>query len=477
MIQKPNGDVQMNKAKLNYVGCSTPKVDAVDKVLGRAVYAEDIRFPDMLYGRVRWADIPHGIIEEIDVSAAKAMAGVVCVLTARDVPGNNRFGIAFPDQWALAEEKVLSIGDAVAIVAAETDEIAKEAVKAIRVNYRELPVLSNLHEALADNAPQLHVNKISSYKKKSGDHYYPLGDGGPQYDKKKRKGEFLHNLKGNVFLHTKVRKGDIEQGFEQADVIVENTYKTHVVDHVYLETESGVGKLDEHGNLVIWNSCQYPFRDRRQVASVLGIPQNKVRIIRATTGGAFGGKEDVNVEIHIGLLVHATRRPVRMVWDREESMSYSTKRHAFEIWTRWGATSEGKLCAMEGKVYGDTGAYAGLGIFAVKKCGIHLAGPYYIPHIKVDVCSVYTNNINASAMRGFGVPQAAIAHEGQMDELARGLGINPLTFRLMNALDVGLSTETGHVMTQEVGIKATLEKLKAVVLKDPSLASYWEDLK
>lgn len=431
----------MKKEQFSYVGHSAPKVDALDKVLGRAVYAEDISFPDMLYGRVLRAGIPHAVIEEIDVSEAKAMEGVVCVLTAKDVPGDNRYGIHFHDQWALAEEKVLSAADPVAIVAAETDEIARDAVKAIRVKHRELPVVTNPHEALADGAPQLHENK-----------------------------------KGNVFLHTKVRKGNVEEGFQEADAIVENTYRTQVTDHVYMETESGVGMMDKQGKLVIWTSCQYPFRDRRQVASVLGLPQNKVRVIRAVTGGAFGGKEDVTVEVHIGLLVHATKRPVRLVWDREESITSSTKRHAIEMWTRWGATRDGKLCAMEGKVYGDTGAYAGLGIFAVKKCTIHLAGPYYIPNIKVDGYSVYTNNVIASAMRGFGVPQAAVAHEGQVDELAKRLGINPLRFRLMNALDVGLSTETGHVMYEDVGIKATLEKIREVVLNDPSLRRYWGDL-
>ncbi len=175
-------------------------------------------------------------------------------------------------------------------------------------------------------------------------------------------------------------------------------------------------------------------------------------------------------------MVQATGRPVRLVLDREESFLSQTKRHAIEMWTRWGATKKGKLCAMEGKVYGDTGAYAGLGPFVVKKCGIHLSGPYYIPNIKVDSYSVYTNNIIASAMRGFGVCQAAVAHESQMDELAKKLGINPLQFRLMNALDNGLSTATGQSFDEGVGIKATLEKLREVVLNDSSLKSYWEDL-
>lgn len=429
----------MEKVPFMCVGHSLPKVDALDKVLGRAVYSEDMTFPDMLHGKVRRAGVPHALIENIDISAARAMKGVACVLTAKDIPGKNLFGIAFQDQEALVREKVRTIGDPVALVAAQTEEIAKEAVKAIRVTYRELPVLTNPHDALAEGATRIHE-------------------------------------KGNLVLHSKTRKGDVEEGFRQGLVIVENTYRTHVQDHAYIETESGVGKLDERGNLVIWSANQCPFRDRRQVAVVLGMPENRVRVIRATTGGAFGGKDDVTVEIHIGLMVRATGRPVRLVLDREESLLSQTKRHAIEIWTRWGATQEGKLCAMEGKVYGDTGAYAGLGPFVVKKCGIHLSGPYYIPHVKVDSYSVYTNNIMASAMRGFGVTQAAVAHEAQMDELAKRLRIHPLQFRLMNALDNGLSTATGQVFQEGVGIKATLEKLKEVVLTDPSFRDYRRNL-
>lgn len=429
----------MEKKSFSCVGYPVPRVDALDKVLGKAIYSEDISFPDMLYGRVLRAGVPHALIEKIDTGEAEAMKGVVCVLTSKDIPGVNRYGIAFQDQYALAEDKVRYIGDPVALVAAESEEIARDAVKAIHVTYRPLPVLTNPREALAEGAPKIHEQ-------------------------------------GNLLMHTKIRKGDIRKGFDQAYVVVENTYRTHVVDHAYIETESGVGMLDRQGNLVIWSSNQCPFRDRRQVAKVLGMRENRIRVIRATTGGAFGGKDDITVEIHIGLLVQATGRPVRLVLDREESFLSQTKRHAIEIWTRWGATREGKLCAMEGDVYGDKGAYAGLGAFVIKKCGIHLSGPYYIPNIRVDSYSVYTNNIMGSAMRGFGVTQAAVAHEAQMDELAKRLKINPLTFRWMNALDNGLSTATGQVFWEGVGIKATLEKLREVVLNDLHLRSYWEDL-
>jgi CO/xanthine dehydrogenase Mo-binding subunit len=430
---------KMDKENFSCVGKSVPKIDALDKVLGRAVYSEDISFPDLLHGKVLRAGVPHAVIEEIDTREAQSLAGVACVLTAKDIPGLNRFGIAFQDQEALVTDRVRYIGDPVALVAAETEEIAKEAVKAIRVKHRPLPVITNPHAGLAEGAVKIHE-------------------------------------KGNLLLHTKLRKGDISKGFAEADVIVENTYKTQVVDHVYMETESGVAIMDKQDNLIIWSANQCPFRDRRQVAVVLGMRENKVRIIRAATGGAFGGKDDVTVEIHLGLLAKATRRPVRLILNREESFLSQTKRHAIEIRTKWGATRDGRICAMEGDVWGDKGPYAGLGAFVVKKCGLHLSGPYYIPNIRVDSYSVYTNNIFASAMRGFGVSQAAIAHEAQMDELAKKLNINPLRLRLINCLKNGLSTATGQVFHEGVGIEATLEKIREVVLKNPALRRYWEDM-
>lgn len=418
------------------VGHAVPRVDALDKVLGRALYSEDISFPNMLYGRVLRAGVPHALIKKIDTSVAEAMNGVACVLTARDIPGDNRFGLYYQDQYALAQDKVRSVGDPVAVLAAESEEIAREAIRAIRVTYQDLPTVTDLHDALAEGAPKVHEE-------------------------------------GNLLLHNSIRKGNIDEGLQIAHAVVENTYRTQVVDHAYLETESGVGRLDERGNLEIWSANQCPYRDRRQVARVLGVGENRVRVVRATTGGAFGGKDDVTVEIHIGLLVQATGRPVRLVLDREESLQTQNKRHAMEIWTRWGATREGKLCAMEGRVYGDTGAYAGLGGFVVRRCGLFLAGPYYFPHIKVDSFSVYTNNVMASAMRGFGVTQAAVAHEAQMDELAGRLGINPLDFRLMNALDIGLSTATGQVLKESVGIKSTLQGVKETALRDPAFRNFW----
>ncbi|HDL64882.1 MAG TPA: xanthine dehydrogenase family protein molybdopterin-binding subunit, partial [Proteobacteria bacterium] len=255
----------MNEPKFQCIGRPLPRVDALDKVLGRAVYAGDISFPHMLYGKILRAGVPHAVIEEIDISAAEAMEGVACVLTARDIPGINRYGIAFPDQKVLAEDKVISIADPVAAVAAESPELARDAVKAIRVKYRALPVVTNPHEALAEGAPALHPE-------------------------------------GNLFQYVKIRKGDVAEGFQQADIILEDTFQTQVQDHTYLETESGIARMDKQGNLILQTVSQGPFRDRAQVAAVCGLPQNRVRVIRATVGGAFGGKDDVSVQVHVALL-------------------------------------------------------------------------------------------------------------------------------------------------------------------------------
>jgi CO/xanthine dehydrogenase Mo-binding subunit len=265
---------------------------------------------------------------------------------------------------------------------------------------------------------------------------------------------------GNLLQHTKVRKGDVEQGFREAAVIVENEYRTQLVEHAYLEPECSVAQLDASGTMTVWTSTQYPFRDRRQVAPVINMSVNRVRVVQMTTGGGFGGKDDITTEAHASLLALKTGRPVKLRFERSESLLATTKRHPMIIRCRTGATREGKLTAVEGKVFGDTGAYCSLGIYIVKKCGIHLPGPYCVPNIKVDTYTIYTNNPIAGPMRGFGVVQAAFAHESQMDQLAERLGMSPYDLRMTNALDVGLTTSTGQVLEHSVGIKATLERVR-----------------
>ena len=405
------------------VGKSLVREDALPKVTGKAIYSGDITRPGMLYGKVLLSTQAHARIKQIDTSNALKMKGVHAVLTAADIPGENIYGIAVADQQALAQEVVRFIGEPVAAVAAEDPFVAEEAVRRIRVEYEPLPAVFDPIEALKPGAPLVHAQ-------------------------------------GNLLLHTKVRKGDIHRGFDEADVIVENLYRTHGQDHAPLEPESGCAWLEADGTLVIYSSTQYVFRDRRQIARVLGMPINRIRCVNSTVGGGFGRKDDITVEIILGLLVCATERPVRLCYSRHESMLTQTHRHPTITRVRTGATREGRLTAMEGVTYGDTGAYSSLGIYIIKKIALHLGGPYYYPHYKADSFSAYTNNPISGPFRGFGVFQAAIVHEAQIDELALKLGIDPLEFRLKNCLRPGLTTATGQRVTEACGTPATLERIQ-----------------
>jgi len=414
--------------ELRIVGKSVKKVDAYGKVTGKAIYAEDIQLPGMLHAKVFRSQYPHAYLQEIDISKAKTIPGVRCVLTAKDIKGTNRYGLAVQDQQVLAEKKVRFVGDAIAAVAAETEEQAEKAIKHIGVVYKQLPSISTIDEALADGAPLIYE-------------------------------------KGNLLQHTKVRKGNVEEGFAQSEVIIANTYATQCVEHAYLERECSVATCDPSGYLTVWTPTQSIFRDRRQIANALGIKFSQLRIIQTTTGGAFGGKDDITTEMYSTLLAYYTGQPVKYSMTREESFFSTTKRHPFKIDCKTGATKEGKLMALEGTIYADTGAFASLGQFVVKRGGLHLAGPYCIPNIKVDTYTVYTNNVPSGAFRGFGVPQVAFAHESQMDLLAEKLGMSPVDIRLLNCLRPGLSTSTGQVFYHSVGIGKTLEIAKEYYLK------------
>jgi nicotinate dehydrogenase large molybdopterin subunit len=405
------------------IGASPPRLDAWEKVRGATVYAGDLTMPGMLHAKILWSKHPHALIRGIDTRAARAMPGVHAVLTADDVAPPNRFGLAVLDQRVLAVEKVRSIADPVALVAAETEELAAEAAARIVVDYELLPPVLTIEAALAPAAPAVHAD-------------------------------------GNLLQHTTVRKGDAEAGFAAADVIVECSYRTQSMDHVPLEPEAGLAYVDSLGMLNVLTSTQYPFRDRRQIAPNVGLPMNRVRVQQMTVGGGFGRKDDITTEIHVALLALKTGRPVRLVYTRAESLFANTKRHPFVIRYKTGATADGRLTAVEATLYGDTGPYASLGAYVVKKAGIHATGPYYVPNVKVDTYTVYTNNLIAGAMRGFGVLQAAVAHESQMDMVAHKLGISPLEFRLKNCLREGLTSATGQAMSAGTGIEATLLRIK-----------------
>lgn len=412
------------------IGQKVRRRDATDKAIGKAVYPDDLFLSGMLYGRALRSAYAHALIKGIDCTAARQAPGVIAVLTAKDIPGINRYGLVYLDQPVLADDKVRCYGDALALVVAESEPAAEAALQLIKVDYEELPGVFSAEEGLQAGAPLVHE-------------------------------------KSNLVQHTKVRKGDINSGFSQCDVVVENTFHTQCVEHAYLEPECSVAAVDHQGNLTVWTSTQYVFRDRRQIAPVLGLPVNRVRVIQMTTGGGFGGKDDITTEILAGLGALKTGRPVKVRFTREESMRATTKRHPMIIKARLGANREGKLQALEGQIYADTGAYVSLGVYVVKKAGLHLSGPYNIPNIKVDTYTVYTNNPPSGAMRGFGVVQAAFVHESLMDILAERLGMDPWEIRYKNALAPGLSTGTGHVLQDSVGIKATLTEIKKYLESHP----------
>lgn len=409
--------------QFDWIGKNVTKPDSMEKALGATQYAGDMEMAGMLHGRILWAGIPHAIIRAIDTSLAKKVPGVRAVLTAADIPGINRYGLAVLDQPVLADDKVRSAADPVALVAAETEDGAEEALSKIKVEFDPLRPILTIEEALDPTAPAIHEG-------------------------------------GNLFQHTKVRKGDVDRAIKETDVIVEGTYRTQRMDHVAMEPEAGLAYLDPSGVLNILVATQYPFRDRRQIAPALNLNMNKVRVIQAPIGGGFGRKDDITVEIHVGLLAVKTRRPVRLVYTREESLIANTKRHPMLMKFRTGARADGRLTFLDGDIYGDTGCGLSLGAYVIKKAGIHATGPYFVPNIRVDTYTLYTNNPPSGAMRGFGVLQAAVAHESQMDKLAHKLGISRLEFRLINCLKAGLTSSTGQAMNEGCGIEATLERIE-----------------
>ena len=423
MAQPENATSAAQSGPYDWIGSSVPKVDALDKALGITQYVGDMQMPGMLHARIRWSGVPHAIIRGIDTSEAVKVPGVRAVLTAGDIPGINRYGLAVQDQRVLADDKVRTAADPVALVAADTEQAAEEAINKIKLDLEPLRPVLSIEDALDPTAPSIHES-------------------------------------GNLFTRTTVRKGDLDQGVKESDVIVEETYRTHLMDHMAMETESSLAYMDPTGVLTIITSTQYPYRDRRQIAPALNLSMNKVRVVQAPIGGGFGRKDDITSEIHAGLLALKTQRPVRLVYTRRDSLIANTKRHPMLMKFRTGARSDGRLTFVDADIYGDTGAYLSLGAFVIKKAGIHACGPYDVPNIRVDTHTLYTNNLSSGAMRGFGVLQAAVAHESQMDQLAHRLGISPIDIRLINTLKPGLATGTGQVMDEGCGIEATVLRIK-----------------
>lgn len=427
-------DVSPSAQQGQVVGHLHLRPDGVEKVTGQAIYTDDLVFENMLYAAVRRAGVPHAFVRRIEVSRARQMPGVAAVLTAEDIPGENLHGLVTRD-WPVmvgVGERVRYVGDAIAIVAAESQEQARAAVEAIEVEFDLQPVISNPVQARQADVPQLHP-------------------------------------KGNLLKHIKVRKGDPETGFREADVILEHTFHTPAHDHLFIEPECSIA-VPEGERMLIYVGSQIPYQDRSQVARALGWEESRVRVVGQLMGGGFGGKEDIAGQIHAALLANATGRPVKLLFDRRESLLVHPKRHATQITVKIGAKKDGTLTAVRTELYGDTGAYASLGEKVLTRATTHSAGPYVIPHVHADCYAMYTNNPPAGAFRGFGVLQSAFAIESAMDMLAERLGLDPIELRRKNALRPDTETSTGQVLRESVGLMECIDKVSARMVQVSGLS-------
>ncbi len=405
--------------KLNVVGKSIIRVDAYSKVTGQALYPQDIYLDDMLYGKTLRSTKPHAYIK-IDISEAEKVDGVVKVFTYKDVPNKNIHGVVFKDHEVFASEKVIRIGEPIAFIVGESKRACEEGYNKVKIHYEEIPAVFDPVEAMKEDSPKVH------------------GD-------------------SNIIFHYKLRHGDMEEGKRKSKFIVENIYKSPMVEHAFLQPEAGLGYLEEDGTVVVALATQYPHYDREEVAINLGLPEEKVKIINTAVGGAFGAREDISPQIHLALAAMVLKKPVKVIYSREESFLTHSKRHPMIMKYKTGADENGILQYMEAEIIGDSGAHCSWAINVLRKAGVHATGPYIIPNVKVDTYAVYTNNPFTGAMRGFGATQVPIAHEQQMDMLAEKLGMDPIEFRMKNIFRKGSMTATGQVLIDSVPLDKCIE--------------------
>jgi len=417
-------------SELKLIGKPAQRYDARDKALGITKYGADFVMPGMLHAKVLRSKYPSAKILSINTHEAERLPGVKAIITAKDVPYNERasnvvgqtteIGAIQAIQPVLAKDRVRFLGEPIALIAAESLEIAEKATNLIKVDYEKLPVVSDPIEAMKPSSPLVHEGS-------------------------------------NILAKWKIAKGDIEKGFKESDVIVENTYYTQFQDHAYMELEGGVAWIDNDEVINIRLTTQV-IEHYRDVAKVLGVPESKIRVIGTFIGGGFGGKEDVTVETFLALLVQKTKKPVKLIYTREESILAHDKRHPFVMKYKTGAKKNGKLVALKAELVSDAGAYAYLSPWVLLYATVHASGPYDIPNIKVDSKTVYTNNIFTSAFRCFGGTQVCFAYESQMDELAHKLGMDSLKIREINYIKRGEKLPAGQRIESTVALAETASR-------------------
>ena len=406
------------------VGTSVPRGDATEKVKGTAAYPGDIDLPGQLWLKIIFAGVPHAWLRSVDTTAALAAPGVVAVLTARDVPVNE-YGLAMYDQPVLCgpgstrlAERVRWEADQVAVVIAETQAQAEAAAKLVKLEYEALPIVTDPQVAMQPGAPLIHPDEFNGY---------PYG---------------VRNMASNVLHAYRIQQGDVDAGFAQAAVIVEATYQTQAQEHAYLQPEAGLAQVLPDGRIEVICAGQWMHEERQQIAHALGLPEEQIVVRYPAIGGAFGGREDISIQIVLALAAWKTGRPVKIIWSREESIVGHHKRHPYHIWAKWGATRDGKIVAAQMDATSDAGAYAYTSTKVLGNAILSCLGPYEIPHVLVDARTVYTNNCPSGAFRGFGGPQGHFAAEMQVNKLAAALGMDPAELRRRNIWHEGARLAT-----------------------------------
>lgn len=413
-----------------FIGANVRRIDTPSKVSGSLRYAGDMVMPHMLHLQVLRSPHAHARIISIDTSAAEAMPGVEGVITCADVPGEDGFGVFVHDQPVLARGKVRYVGDGIAAVAAEDLLTAKLALAKIKVVYETLQAVFDAEEAMQPGAPVIHD-------------YAP----------------------NNITTHIPIRVGDIAKGFAESDLVVEQNYDTQAVEHAYLEPEAGIGYVDHDGVVTIVSPSQNITHHRHMLAKIIAKPINQVRFIMSPVGGGFGGKEDMIFQGMLALMAMKTRRPVRYVYTREESIISTAKRHPSRTKLKMGVTRDGRIRAVEFMMISDGGAYGLSTEGVMRKAAILGAGPYNIPHLKMDTFGIYTNNTPSGAFRSFGALQTQFATETHLDIIAEKLGLDPFAVRRLNAMTDGAITHTKQTL-KSVSLSRALDAAEK--------ASRWE---
>jgi selenium-dependent xanthine dehydrogenase len=418
------------------VGTRQPKYEALDRALGLAPYVADLKFPGVAYGALKFSDHPRALVQKMNVAPATAMPGVLRVLTAADIPGERQVGLIIPDWPVMVAEGEMTryIGDVLAVVVAESEAQARAAVEQIQITYDVHEPVTDMHAALLPDSPRVHTQ-------------------------------------GNVLSQTKINRGDVDQALAEAAFISQDTYQTQRIEHGFMEPECCIARPGPEGSVEVYSQGQGVYEDQQQLAAILDLPLEKVRVILVPNGGGFGGKEDLSVQGHAALAAHLLNRPVKITLTREESICLHPKRHPLHMEYTMACDEQGRLTAVRARIVGDTGAYASVGMKVLERAAGHSTGAYHIPNVDVVSTAVYTNNIPNGAMRGFGVNQVTFAIESCLDDLCTQGGFDRWQFRYDNAIADGRMTATGQIIDGGAGLRETL-----LAVKEPFYAAKYAGL-